>query len=37
VERIASGLTMAYTTTAVGLVTALTASLASWALGVVVR
>ena len=36
VERIAAGLTTAYTTTAVGLVTGLTASLGSWALGVVV-
>ena len=37
VDRIAAGLTMAYTTTAVGLVTALAASFASWTLGVVVR
>lgn len=37
VERITAGLTTAYTTTAVGLVTSLIASLGSWALNVAVR
>ena len=37
VARVTAGLTTAYTTTAVGLVTSLIASFTSWALGAVVR
>ena len=37
VARISAGLTTAYTTTAVGLITALLASFTSWALGVLVH
>ncbi len=37
VHKITAGLTTAYTTTAVGLVTSLVASLGSWVLGAVVR
>lgn len=37
VQRITAGLTTAYTTTAVGLVTSLIASLGSWVLSVAVR
>ena len=37
VQRITAGLTTAYTTTAVGLITSLVATLGSWALGALVK